>query len=79
MASISLRIFRRLAVRANLYQNKRFNCQNSIPLLELAAKEETRPAVGLCSRIAARFRRLGLPSDLPELRGHHAQPAELGK
>jgi plasmid stability protein len=48
-------------------------------ILRNAAKEESRPAAGLGSRIAARFRRLGLPSDLPELRGHHAQPADLGK
>lgn len=48
-------------------------------ILRNAAKEESRPAVGLGSRIAARFRRLRLPSDLPELRGHQARPAELGK
>ena len=36
-----------------------------------AAKEERRPAAGLGSRIAARFRNIGLTSDLPEFRGHH--------
>lgn len=46
-------------------------------ILRNAAKEESRPATGLGSRIAARFRRLGLKADLPELHGHRAQPAEL--
>lgn len=48
-------------------------------ILRNAAKEESRPAAGLGSRIAARFRRLGLSSDLPELRGEDAHPAEFGK
>jgi plasmid stability protein len=46
-------------------------------ILRNAAKEESRPATGLGSRIAARFRDTGLKSDLPEFRGHHPQPAEL--
>jgi len=48
-------------------------------ILRNAAKEESRPAAGLGSRIAARFRRLGLSSELPELRGQDAHPAEFGK
>jgi plasmid stability protein len=48
-------------------------------ILRNAAKEESQPAAGLGSRIAARFRRLGLQSDLPELRGHHTRPAQLDK
>lgn len=48
-------------------------------ILRNAAKEESRPAAGLGSRIAARFRHLGLTSDLPEFRGHRPQPAELGR
>lgn len=46
-------------------------------ILRNAAKEESRPATGLGSRIAARFRDSGLTSDLPEFRGHHPKPAEL--
>jgi len=48
-------------------------------ILRNAAKEESQPAAGLGSRIAARFRRIGLTADLPELRGHHSRPAEFGK
>lgn len=48
-------------------------------ILRNAAKEESRPATGLGSRIAARFRDTGLTSDLPEFRGHHPQPAELAR
>jgi antitoxin FitA len=47
-------------------------------ILRNAAKEESRPAAGLGSRIAARFRKFGLKSDLPELRGHHPRPVDLG-
>jgi antitoxin FitA len=48
-------------------------------ILRNAAKEETQPSTGLGSRIAARFRRLGLRADLPELRGHDSRPAEFGR
>jgi plasmid stability protein len=48
-------------------------------ILRNAAKEESHPAARLGSRIAARFRRVGLSADLPELRGHPSRPAELGK
>jgi hypothetical protein len=40
-------------------------------ILRNAATEESRPAAGLGSRIAARFRNIGLTSDLPEFRGQH--------
>ena len=38
-------------------------------ILRNAAREENRPASRLGSRIAARFKRTGLTTDLPELRG----------
>ena len=46
-------------------------------ILRNAVKEETsrRPALG--SRLAARFARIGLTHDIPELRGHPASPADL--
>lgn len=39
------------------------------------AGEESRPIPGLGSRIAERFRKIGLKNDLPELRGQRARPA----
>ncbi len=48
-------------------------------ILRDATKDEGRPARKLGSRIAARFRRQGLPSDLPELRGQCARAAGLDR
>ena len=48
-------------------------------ILRSAAMEEARPIARLGSRIAARFQRVGLASDLPELRGQNPRPAGLGK
>jgi plasmid stability protein len=48
-------------------------------ILRNAAREESRPIAKLGSRIAARFRRVGLKADLPELRGQRPRPADLGK
>lgn len=48
-------------------------------ILRNAAKEENRPLPNLGSRIAARFARIGLTKDLPELRGQVPRPAELGR
>jgi len=47
-------------------------------ILRNAAKEDGRPVAKLGSRIAARFRGLGLHADLPELRGRRPRPADLG-
>ncbi|TLY97630.1 MAG: Arc family DNA-binding protein [Gammaproteobacteria bacterium] len=47
-------------------------------ILRNAAKEDGRPVAKLGSRIAARFRGLGLHSGLPELRGRRPRPADLG-
>jgi antitoxin FitA len=48
-------------------------------ILRNAAKEDNRAVVKLGSRIAARFRGIGLKADLPELRGQQPQPADFGK
>ena len=46
-------------------------------ILRNAVRSEgsARPALG--SRIAARFRKVGLDGDIPELRGHPAEPADF--
>ena len=46
-------------------------------ILRAAAKNDGRPAGGLGSRIADRFRGHGLESDLPEIRGQSPNPAEF--
>lgn len=44
-------------------------------ILRNASKEENRPAPKLGSRIAARFKKVGLTAELPELRGQPVQSA----
>jgi len=46
-------------------------------ILRNAVKESGRPIASLGSRIAARFTRVGLTTDLPELRGQAARSAEF--
>jgi len=46
-------------------------------ILRNAAKDSGRPIAKIGSRIAARFSGKGLKSDLPELRGQAARPADL--
>jgi plasmid stability protein len=48
-------------------------------ILRNALKQANRPAPRLGSRIAARFAKIGLTADLPELRGQSARPADFGK
>jgi plasmid stability protein len=48
-------------------------------ILRNAAKEENHPVTNLGSRVAARFRGIGLKTDLPELRGEPPRPADFGK
>jgi antitoxin FitA len=48
-------------------------------ILRNAAMEENRTSRRLGTQIADRFRGHGLPRDLPEVRGHVPQPADLGK
>ena len=46
-------------------------------VLRKAAQEPPAGPAGLGSRIAARFRRLGLTRDLPEWRGQAAEPVDF--
>lgn len=46
-------------------------------ILRNAVKDRTRAPVSLGSRLAARFSRLGLTQDIPELRGQPARPADV--
>ncbi len=48
-------------------------------ILRQAIATEDRTVRKLGSRIAKRFRTNGLTDDLPELRGHAAEPADFGK
>ena len=48
-------------------------------ILRNAVKQGSAAAPRLGSKIAARFAKVGLTSDLPELRGQPARPADLGK
>jgi len=48
-------------------------------ILRNAAKEENRAAPRLGSRIAARFRKVGLTTELPELRGQFVRSADFEK
>jgi plasmid stability protein len=47
-------------------------------ILRNALKDEERPKPKLGSRIAARFSKIGLDEDLPELHGQAVRPAEFG-
>ena len=46
-------------------------------ILRNAVKEGDRPEKGLGSRIAARFKGLGITEEIQELRGYPARPAKL--
>ncbi len=46
-------------------------------ILRKAAHEERRDVSSLGTRISARFRKVGLTTDLPELRGQPARPARF--
>ena len=48
-------------------------------ILRNAVKEQNQHLPKLGSRIAARFAKTGLPTDLPELRGQLPRSAEFGK
>lgn len=48
-------------------------------ILRNAVKEENQRVPKLGSRIAARFAKAGLTTDLPELRGQPPRSAEFGK
>jgi len=46
-------------------------------ILRNAALTEGRTTIGLGSRLAARFSGIGLEVEIPELRGHPAEPADF--
>ena len=46
-------------------------------ILRNAVKDQIRAPVSLGSRLAARFSRLDLTQDIPELRGQPARPADV--
>lgn len=48
-------------------------------ILRSAARDTERPVRKVGTRIAERFKRAGLTSDLPELRGEPARPADFDK
>ena len=48
-------------------------------ILRNAARDDHRAVRRLGSRIATRFATVGLPADLPELRGHVARAADLSR
>lgn len=48
-------------------------------ILRNAVKEQNQGVTKLGSRIAARFAKVGLSTDLPELRGQLPRSAEFGK
>ena len=48
-------------------------------ILRNAVRDENRPPSKLGSRIAARFRKIGLTEDLPELRGQRPRPPDFRK
>lgn len=48
-------------------------------LRSAAARDAERPVSGVGTRIADRFKRAGLTSDLPELRGDPARPADFDR
>jgi antitoxin FitA len=46
-------------------------------ILRNAAKEEETPVGGLGTEIASLFTKVGLDTDIPELRGHEIKPASF--
>ena len=48
-------------------------------ILRNVTKEENKRVARLGSRIAARFKKMGLTADLPELRGQPVRSADFGK
>ena len=46
-------------------------------ILRNAAKEEDTPVGGLGTEIASLFTKVGLDTDIPELRGHEIKPASF--
>lgn len=60
-------------------QHKRSMEEEIRHILRNAVKEQNRPLGKLGSRIAARFARIGLTTELPEVRGQPPQSAHFDK
>ena len=60
-------------------QHKRSMEEEIRHILRNAVKEQNRPVAKLGSRIAARFAKTGLNTELPELRGQRPQSAHFDK
>lgn len=68
-------------VKAKLQERaRRHGCSTEEEVREIlrnAVREEGAPAPPLGSRIKARWARVGLDEDIPELRGEEARPADF--
>ena len=66
------------AVKTRLQRRARRNCRSMEEevrdILRNAAKDEDVPTGGLGTEISALFAKVGLESDIPELRGHEIKP-----
>ena len=60
-------------------QHKRSMEEEIRHILRNAVKDQNQPVAKLGSRISARFSRMGLTSDLPELRGQLPRSAQFEK
>ncbi len=69
------------AVKARLQRRARRNGRSMEEeirdILRSAAVEEPLPSGGLGKEIAALFTKVGLETDIPELRGHEVEPFEF--
>jgi len=70
------------AVKARLQRRARRNGRSMEEeirdILRSATVEDSSPASGLGTEIAGLFAKIGLKSDIPELRGHKVKPADFG-
>ena len=60
-------------------QHKRSMEEEIRHILRNAVRDQNQPVAKLGSRISARFSRMGLTSDLPELRGQFPRSAQFEK
>jgi plasmid stability protein len=65
-------------LRARARRHGRSTEEEVREILRSAVKGEGGPSRPLGTRIKARFARIGLDEDIPELRGQPARPADLG-
>ncbi|HEX9459973.1 MAG TPA: toxin-antitoxin system [Thermoanaerobaculia bacterium] len=59
------------------HQNGRTAEEEVCEILRDAVKSESDRSVGLGTRLAARFRGIGLKEEIPELRGYPVEPIEF--